>query len=88
MRRSLSLLGALVVVASLVACGKGDIGEDCSEDGKSGGQCVADAVCGHKDSIKDGSLVCLKQCRSIADCGKGEVCGATGSPNLSGCRAQ
>ena len=85
MRKVVTFLGTLLVL-TIVACGRGDIGEDCAKEGRVGGECVDGAVCGRKDSPAEGSLVCLKQCSTPADCGGGETCGAVGGTSLRGCR--
>ena len=79
---------AALVVSTLVACGVGDIGEACDEEGKVTSECANDAVCGHKKNLTEGDLVCLKQCRSPADCGGGENCTQVAGTNLNGCRAR
>jgi hypothetical protein len=85
MRKVVTFLGTLLVL-SVVACGNGDIGEDCDKEGRVGGECVDGAVCGRKESPTTGSLVCLKQCVAPSDCGAGESCGAVGFTSLKGCR--
>lgn len=80
------VLGLVLVVGSVVACGGGDIGESCDEEGKVKGECDDDAVCGREKSQSEGSLVCLKQCTQPGDCGSGEQCAAVNGTNLRGCR--
>ena len=82
MRKVLTFLAA-VLVLTVVACGRADIGESCDEEGKVGGQCVDGAVCGKKAG---GSLVCQKQCSSPADCNGSETCGNIAGTSLRGCR--
>ncbi len=67
----------------LVACGNSDIGEDCDEEGRVGGECVDGAVCGKNNA---GSLVCLKQCTTQVECSAGEDCNGVGGTSLKGCR--
>jgi hypothetical protein len=86
MRKVVTLL-ASIVVFGIVACGKGDIGEDCNHEGRASGECVDGAVCGRKTTPTEGNLVCLKQCTSPASCGANEECGAVGFTDLRGCRA-
>ena len=86
MRKAFTLLGTLLVL-TVVACGRGDIGEECDEEGRVGGECVDGAVCGKKDGPAAGSLACLKQCSSPADCNGSETCGTVGATSLRGCRA-
>ncbi len=86
MRKLVTFLGTLLVLG-IVACGRGDIGEGCEEEGKVGSECVDGAVCGKKEGNASGSLVCLKQCSSPADCGAGETCGTIAATSLKGCRA-
>lgn len=84
--RHITFLGIFVALVA-IACGNGDIGEDCDEEGHVGGECVSGAVCGRKDTPTSGDLVCLKQCSSFADCGAGETCSAVSGTSLRGCRA-
>ena len=86
MRKVVTFLGTLLVL-TIVACGNSDIGEECEEEGLVKGECVDGAVCGRKDGNAAGSLVCLKQCSSPADCGSGETCGTIAATSLKGCRA-
>ena len=83
--KSIGTVLTLAVALVLGACGSSDIGEECDHEGRVGGECVDGAVCGRSDS---GSLVCLKQCSSPADCGAGEVCGPVVATTLKGCRAK
>jgi hypothetical protein len=84
--RKVVTFSSMLLVLTIVACGSGDIGEECEEEGRVGGECVDGAVCGKKDSLTEGSLVCLKQCSSNNDCGGGQACGAVGASSLKGCR--
>jgi hypothetical protein len=86
MRKVVTFAGTLLVL-TIVACGNGDIGEDCDEEGLVGGECVDGAVCAKKDSPAAGSLVCLKQCAVPSDCGSNQTCGDVGGTSLKGCRA-
>jgi hypothetical protein len=88
MRKVGTFLAVLLILGTVVACGDGDIGEDCDEEGVVGGECVDGAVCGKRDSQTAGGLVCLKQCTTQADCGSGEDCNGVGSTSLKGCRAK
>ncbi|MBX3187442.1 MAG: hypothetical protein KF819_10525 [Labilithrix sp.] len=81
MRKVSRLLVVLLVIAGVFACNS-DIGEECDNEGKVGGECVEGAVCG---SVK-GSLVCLKQCTNPADCGSNQTCGSVANTTLRGCR--
>ena len=85
MRKVVTFLGT-VLVLTLIACGRGEIGEECEEEGRVGGECVDGAVCAKKDAPTEGSLVCLKQCASASECGAGQECGTVGGTNLKGCR--
>lgn len=77
------MVAAVVVVATLVACGGADVGEECDEEGKADKECVDGAVCG-KD--KTGKLMCLTQCTTDIDCPAGYQCSGVSNTNLKGCR--
>jgi len=81
MRKGFAFVFGLLVVA-IAACGTGDIGEACEEDGVVQGECTDGAVCGKN---KAGQLVCLKQCSTQLECPTGTTCNGTGS-SLKGCR--
>lgn len=88
MRKVVTFLASLLVIATAVACGDSDVGESCDNEGQVGGECVDGAVCGKQDSDTSGSLVCLKQCSSQADCSAEEVCNGVGGSSLKGCRTR
>lgn len=69
----------------LVAC-SGSEGDSCSEEGKVGGECKEGLVCGHAKIDNTGSLVCLKQCVTVVDCGGDDDCVGVGNTSLKGCR--
>lgn len=77
------MVGAFVVVATLIACGGSDVGDECGEEGKADSECVDGAVCG-KD--KAGRLICLTQCTTDLGCQAGEQCNGIANTNLKGCR--
>ncbi len=82
---SASIIGLTALYAwGTTACGSSDIGEECDHEGKVGGECVSEGVCGRDNG---GSLVCLKQCTTQFDCGSGE-CGTITGTTLKGCRAR
>ena len=84
MRKAVTLFCSLLVLTiPLVACGRGDIGEDCNHEGRVGSDCVDGAVCGRKAA--GGGLVCLKQCSVSSDCGTGEECRSVVGTSLRGC---
>ena len=82
------LLGFVVVLVSVAACGGSDIGQSCDEEGKVMGECVDGAVCGHQKNMTEGDLVCLKQCTQPGDCGSNEECNSVGSTSLRACRGK
>ena len=86
MRKVGTFFGVVLVLATMVACGDGDIGEACDEEGVVGGECVEDSVCGKQDGQSTGSLVCLKQCTTQVECGAGQECNGVGGTSLKGCR--
>ncbi len=69
----------------LVAC-SGSKGDSCDDEGKVGGQCDEGLVCGRAKVDDTGSLICLKQCNTVVDCGANEQCNAVAKTDLKGCR--
>jgi len=89
MRKVGRFLGvALGLTMLVVACGDSDIGESCEEEGRVDGECVASSVCGKSEGTSTGSLVCLRQCATQAECGAGEDCNGIANTSLKGCRAK
>lgn len=88
MRKVGTFFGVLLGLAMLVACGDSDVGEKCEEEGRVGGECVNEAVCGKSEGVNTGSLVCLRRCGTSVDCSAGEECGTVGFTSLRGCRTQ
>jgi hypothetical protein len=83
MRKVFALVPLLFVV--LAACGGGELGDECDEEGVQKGECSDGLVCGKKGAT-DGSLVCLKQCSAQTDCSGEEVCNGVGETSLKACR--
>ena len=89
MRRLLVSLATLV----LVACGPGEIGENCSS-GSATDDCVDGAVCSRLpaatpepgDEPNDDEYVCRAICDMNADCPAGETCQRAEGTMLSSCQ--
>ena len=82
MRKTFSLL--LIAFIGVVACGGGEKGDSCDEEGRASG-CDDGLVCA-KERRDSGDLVCLKSCVGQEDCAESESCnGIPGSnPNVPG----
>lgn len=74
-----------VVFVGIVACGDGELGESCDEEGLVAGECDEGLVCG-KRSDTSSDLVCLKQCSTQADCAGTEDCNGVSGSSLKACR--
>lgn len=85
MRKAWFLVGSMVFVGLLVACGDAAQGESCDESGVVDGECEEGLVCGKKQD-DNADLVCLKQCSATTDCGPTEDCLGVSGSSLKGCR--
>lgn len=82
--RKLVVLSSFVLFGVL-ACGGGELGESCDEEGQVSGECDDGLVCGKKSDTSSG-LECLKQCSSQAECGPTETCNGVSGSALKACR--
>lgn len=71
-----------LLLALLAACGGSELGDSCTHDGDIS-ECDDHLVCGKRRSSDE--LVCLKQCKEDADCGRDENCNGT-EGSLKACR--
>jgi len=85
MRKAWFLAFSAMFVGLVAACSDADLGESCEEEGKVSGECDEGLVCGKKTN-EDGTLVCLKQCSSQAECTATQECNGVGATSLKACR--
>lgn len=83
----LKIVSAVVLTLSTgavaVACGDGELGEECDAVGKGDGECEDGLVCA-RDS--NGALLCLLLCEGDAQCPTDRSCNGIEGTSVKACR--